>query len=732
MNFSNSNLQLYRINTFNKNKIIKYIVSVILLLITVSTFAQQGINYKALIKDGSGNVLASAPVSIQFIIYEGAALTTNVYQESHTVNTDANGIVIVNIGQGTSSDVFANINWGIDQHFLNVQVNTGSGLIDMGTTEFMTVPYAKHAEHATTAANVTGLEKITEGSHTGWRLTGRNSLNYGNIGVDATDLSYSNSTSITNGATGLASTAMGSNTTASGDYSTAMGFGSIASGTYSTAMGGGSTASGAYSTAMGGGSIVSGDYATAMGLGTRATAYASVAMGRYNIGSSLSATTWYATDPLFEIGNGTSSTSSNALTVLKNGTIIAPSVTNALITTAGAKALITKEYADTNLTASGLEKITEGGNIGWRLIGQNLANYGNIGVNATDLSYSGFNQTPPHGATGNSSTAMGSNTTASGDFSISMGNETTALGRNSTAIGYHTNAIGLSSTAMGGTTIASGTVSTAMGLQTKAEAYGSIAAGRFNIGGGSATTWTTTDPLFEIGNGADASNLSNAFTVYKNGNTDVNGILRAQNNVWPTTGSGIEIAYDPIFVAGVYPSFKFGAGYIQSYSRDLSEFRPLFLGATNVLPVNDNSFGLGNATFRWLQVYAVNGTIQTSDRRMKKDINNIKYGLNTLMKLRPVSYKWKKGNQDVNLGLIAQEVQKLIPEVIDIGDDKDKTLGMKYTELIPVLISAIQEQQNIIEQQKTKNQQLRAELSTQNKNIENLVKRMDVLEASNQ
>ncbi|VAV86344.1 Phage tail fibers, partial [hydrothermal vent metagenome] len=210
---------------------------------------------------------------------------------------------------------------------------------------------------------------------------------------------------------------------------------------------------------------------------------------------------------------------------------------------------------------------------------------------------------------------------------------------------------------------------------------------------------------------------------------DVNGVIRAQNNNWPTTGAGIEIAYDPNFVAGVLPSFKFGAGYIQSYRRDLSEFRPLFLGATNVLPVNDNSFGLGNTTFRWLQVYAVNGTIQTSDRRMKKEINNITYGLNTVMKLRPVSYKWKKGNQDLNLGLIAQEVQKLIPEVIDVGDDKDKILGMKYTELIPVLIKAIQEQQKIIEQQKNKNQQLSAELTTQNKNLE---KRIDALEAKNQ
>jgi len=309
----------------------------------------------------------------------------------------------------------------------------------------------------------------------------------------------------------------------------------------------------------------------------------------------------------------------------------------------------------TKANPTGLEVITEGSFSGRRLIGQSPANYGNIGYLAVDLSNSTSSSTTK-GATNNHALATGFSTTASG------------------------------------------IATTAMGQFTKAESYSSTAIGAYNIGGGNATTWVATDPLFEIGNGT-SSTPSNAFTVYKNGNTDVSGVFRAQNNIWPTTGAGVEIAYDPLFVAAVLPSFKFGAGYIQSYSRDLSEFRPLFLGARNVLPVNDNSTGLGNSTYRWLQVFAVNGTIQTSDRRLKKDINNLNYGLNTVLKLRPVSYKWKKGNQDLNLGLIAQEVQKIIPEVIDVGTDKDKTLGMKYTALIPVIIKATQEQQKIIEKQ---------------------------------
>jgi len=114
----------------------------IALLISTIVFSQSGINYKAVIKDSGGNIVASQAVDVQFIIYEGAALTNNVYQENHTTITDANGIVIVNIGEGTTTDVFTDVAWGDDEHWINVQVDTGAGLVDMGTTQFMAVPYA--------------------------------------------------------------------------------------------------------------------------------------------------------------------------------------------------------------------------------------------------------------------------------------------------------------------------------------------------------------------------------------------------------------------------------------------------------------------------------------------------------------------------------------------------------------------------------------------------------------
>ncbi|QRM90757.1 hypothetical protein FG167_16425 [Lacinutrix sp. WUR7] len=149
----------YKNHEFKKSKYLaskKALTLFMTLLLTLSSIAQNGINYKAVIKDATGNVMVSAPISIQFTIYEGVALTNNVYQESHTLNTDANGMIIVNIGEGISGYNFSAIDWGNDDHYLNVQVNVGAGLVDLGTTQFKTVPYAlvaKDVENAVWETN---------------------------------------------------------------------------------------------------------------------------------------------------------------------------------------------------------------------------------------------------------------------------------------------------------------------------------------------------------------------------------------------------------------------------------------------------------------------------------------------------------------------------------------------------------------------------------------------------
>ncbi|TYB76451.1 hypothetical protein [Bizionia myxarmorum] len=135
-----------------------------IMFITMISFAQNGINYKALIKDDLGNVVANDLIQIQFKILEGAAQTI-VYSESHSPTTDANGTVIVNIGEGalvSGSAAFNTIDWSSNTHFLQVWINIGSGLINMGTTEFKTVPYALSAGNKTWSKNSNAVFLQTE------------------------------------------------------------------------------------------------------------------------------------------------------------------------------------------------------------------------------------------------------------------------------------------------------------------------------------------------------------------------------------------------------------------------------------------------------------------------------------------------------------------------------------------------------------------------------------------
>ncbi|MBK9150854.1 MAG: tail fiber domain-containing protein [Saprospiraceae bacterium] len=104
-----------------------------------------------------------------------------------------------------------------------------------------------------------------------------------------------------------------------------------------------------------------------------------------------------------------------------------------------------------------------------------------------------------------------------------------------------------------------------------------------------------------------------------------------------------------------------------------------------------------------------------SDRRIKENIKPISYGLRQIMRLTPVQYRiiGQNGDHDI-LGLIAQDVKQIIPDIVEVhqtalkSTQKDSRNAdrtdmiadmhtMRYSELIPVLIKAMQEQQDIIQ-----------------------------------
>lgn len=543
---------------------------------------------------------------------------------------------------------------------------------------------------------------------------------------------YSMATGDQTSASAIRAVAMGFGSVASGENSTALGRGTEASGIESTAIGRNTEASGGISTAMGSSTIASGFISTAIGNETEAPSFAEIAIGSNNTTYvPNSETSWNSEDRLLVVGNSTNEfVKSDAFMILKNGTITAPSFDIAEII--DDKALITKEYLEAN-GSSGLEALDEGNGIGYRIKGRNPDNYGDIGLGAIDLS-SSIDPSTTIGATGERSIALGSITTASGFISTAMGsattasgflstaigrlteasgaystaigestiasginstalgNSTTASGNDSTAMGNSTTASGASSTATGVNSNASGDISTAMGSNTEAPSFVETAIGRYNTDytPNSQTFWDDQDRLFVVGNGTGSSSRSDAFTIRKDG----------QHTMKRTNSTPVHL------VLGGYSSSAAGDdGIISSDPKYTGS--DIFLRTYDALVVqldfDDNENGqfeikAGDGT----EVFEVRETgdatlagslTQNSDRRLKKDITTLSYGLSEVLALAPKSYHWKKDKEHTNksLGFIAQDLRSVIPEIVHTAKDEDKTLSVSYTELIPVLVNAIQE-----------------------------------------
>jgi hypothetical protein len=159
-----------------------------------------------------------------------------------------------------------------------------------------------------------------------------------------------------------------------------------------------------------------------------------------------------------------------------------------------------------------------------------------------------------------------------------------------------------------------------------------------------------------------------------------------------------------INVSGSFINFS-GAGNTKFFA-----LNTYFVVDNHFVPNVGNSYDLGTAAFRWRTLYT-NNVVNVSDSRLKKDILPLAYGLTDILKLRPVSYVLKDDKEnEVKLGLIAQEVRKIVPEVVSENPSGEKFLGMNYTELIPVLIKATQEQQALIETQQSEITNLKKEL----------------------
>ena len=133
--------------------------------------------------------------------------------------------------------------------------------------------------------------------------------------------------------------------------------------------------------------------------------------------------------------------------------------------------------------------------------------------------------------------------------------------------------------------------------------------------------------------------------------------------------------------------------------------------------------------------FHANGNLtQNSDGRLKKDVQPLTNMLESVLKVEGKTYRWKEGSSlsdDVDIGLVAQEVEKVFPELV--VEDEQGYKGIAYSKLSVILLEAIKEQQGqIIFQQEQirelekQNEQINAMLHEQ---MDSLLARMAILES---
>jgi hypothetical protein len=115
-------------------------------------------------------------------------------------------------------------------------------------------------------------------------------------------------------------------------------------------------------------------------------------------------------------------------------------------------------------------------------------------------------------------------------------------------------------------------------------------------------------------------------------------------------------------------------------------------------PVNNAGFLVfNNSNVGQYQSYGATSWTATSDERLKTNLLPIENAAQKISSLRAVTGRYKTDEQNVSRSfLIAQDVQAVFPEAVDVQDDEQNTLGLRYTEVIPLLVAAIQEQQALI------------------------------------
>lgn len=271
---------------------------------------------------------------------------------------------------------------------------------------------------------------------------------------------------------------------------------------------------------------------------------------------------------------------------------------------------------------------------------------------------------------------------------LEIGNYSVAFGHNAKASRYGTAAIGDGAEALNDYAIALG-----RGTVIK-DKYGVVLGSFNNTSGFVSNSIDGNDRLFQLGNGTAENDRHNAITVLRKGFVGI-----GENVMYPQylfdVGSRMRIKHNPGKTAGLF---------LDGSQTDDNTIGP----AAFVGMVNDDQVGfyIGNA---WRFYVHANGSAtlsgnltQNSDLRLKKELAPLRESKSRLLGLTGYHYRWKDPGRSeaMQTGLVAQEVEKVFPELVETDAQGQKSVN--YIGLIPHLIEAIKDLQKENEQMKAR------------------------------
>lgn len=323
---------------------------------------------------------------------------------------------------------------------------------------------------------------------------------------------------------------------------------------------------------------------------------------------------------------------------------------------------------------------------------------------------------------GSGSTAFGANNTARGLYSTCFGKSNLAGNTGSFIVGYANEALATYSTAIGSYNYSSGPNSfiagtqnrtygdnaivlghqsqargyrgVAIGLGLYANSYGSVVLGMYNdTTDTNANAYLATDPLLTIGNGSSPLLRRNAVTVLKNGQVGI-GNDKPTATLDITSEASASVPQQHLKVrTNDYVRFRMSSTiYAKPYwdmasithtSTSTNAAMNFFYSQNGATGIDVLSLkGNGNATLAGVLT-------QNSDARLKTGIQKIDNAMLALESLSGYQYRWKDAGRDQSLqtGLLAQEVEKVMPELVK--EDENGTKSVNYNGLIPYLLEAV-------------------------------------------